>query len=117
MASHIRKGDDVVINSGDFRGQVGTVVRVIPKRARVVVRGAGIKGVTKVIKPTQANPQGGQVTIDRSFHMSNVNPALDSKVARVRFEIKKNGAKVRIAVRKGETKELGEVRGSKSKSK
>lgn len=118
MPSHIRKGDEVYIRSGDFRGRTGTVVRVLPKHDRVVVKGAGIEGITKNLKPTRVNPQGGQVTVDRSFHVSNVSPAVEGKPARVRFETKGDGSKVRVAVRGGKSvKELGVVRGSKAKKK
>jgi len=107
MARHIRTGDDVIITSGDFKGQAGTIVRVLTDNDRVVVKGAGIKGISKNIKPSRTNPQGGRVTVDRSFHMSNVSPVVDGKASRVRFEKKKDGSKVRVAVRGG--KELGQV--------
>lgn len=111
MPRHIRKNDEVIITAGDFRGQTGKVVRVMTKESRVVVNGAGIKGVVRTLKPTRLNPQGGQVTVDRSFHISNVSPVVDGKAARVRFETKSDGAKVRVAVHGGKKlKELGEVR-------
>ena len=65
MPSHIRKGDDVVITAGRFRGQTGKVVRLIKKHDRVVVQGLGIEGSTRNVKPTRVNPQGGQVEVDR----------------------------------------------------
>ncbi|MBL0927081.1 MAG: 50S ribosomal protein L24 [Phycisphaerales bacterium] len=101
MPRHIRKGDQVVINSGDYRGQQGTVVRVLGDKDRVVVKGPGIKGVVKRVRPTRANPQGGQVEVDRSFHISNVNPVVDGKASRVRFPTKPDGSKVRTAARGG----------------
>jgi large subunit ribosomal protein L24 len=109
MPAHIRKNDDVIILSGDYRGQTGTVVRVMPKEERVVVRGAGIDGITKNLRPSRINPQGGSVQLDRTFHMSNVAPVVDGKATRVRFSEKKDGSKVRVAARGG--KELGTVRG------
>ncbi|MDX2116405.1 MAG: 50S ribosomal protein L24 [Planctomycetota bacterium] len=118
MPRHIRKGDDVVILSGDFRGATGTVVRVIPKSDRVVVKGPRIPGITKNLKPTRINPQGGQVTVDRSFHMSSVSPAVEGRASRVRFETRSDGSKVRVAVQKGKVvKELGVVRGAASASR
>lgn len=113
MPRHIRKGDEVVITAGDYKGQTGKVVRVLTKTDRVVVHGAGIKGITKNLRPTRINPQGGQVTIDRSFHLSNVSPAVDGKPTRVRFNVKKDGSKVRVAARGG--KELGVVRAARGK--
>lgn len=114
MPRHIRKGDEVMIRTGDFRGATGTVVRLLTKHDRVIVKGPKIKGLTKNLKPTKINPQGGRVTIDRSFHISNVNPVVDGKPARVRFELKPDGSKVRLAVVGGKVvKELGSVRGPK----
>jgi len=118
MPRHIRKGDEVVIRTGDFKGATGTVVRMMTKADRVVVKGPRIEGIVRNLKPTRINPQGGQVTVDRSFHISNVSPAVDGKAARVRFDTKSDGSKVRVAVSGGKVlKELGEVRGASAKSK
>ncbi len=102
MPSHIRKGDEVVITAGRFRGKTGKVVRMINKHERVVVQGPGIEGITRNMKPTRINPEGGQVEVDRSFHISNVSPAVDGKPTRVRFETKPDGSKVRVAVKGGQ---------------
>ena len=118
MPRHIRKGDDVVIRSGDFKGKTGKVVRILTKEDRVVVHGSQIEGITKNLKPTRINPQGGQVTVDRSFHISSVSPIVDGKPARVRFQSKPDGSKVRLAVAGGKVLgELGEVRGPSKKKK
>ena len=113
MPAHLRKDDDVIVLSGDYKGQTGKVVRVMPKNKRVIVRGPGIDGITKNLRPSRINPQGGRVEIDRSFHISNVSPVVDGKPTRVRFVEKKNGAKIRVAARGG--KELGQVRGPRKK--
>ncbi len=113
MARHIRKGDDIIITAGDYKGETGTVVRVLIDRDRVIVKGAGIEGYSKNLKPSRTNPQGGRVTLDRSFHMSNISPVVDGKASRVRFEIKKDGSKVRVAVMGN--KELGQVSPAKKK--
>ncbi|HVZ93156.1 MAG TPA: 50S ribosomal protein L24 [Phycisphaerales bacterium] len=115
MPSHVRKGDEVFIRTGEYRGKSGTVVRVDHKAQRVTVNGGGIEGVVRTLKPTRLNPQGGQITVDRSFHMSNVSPAIDGKPSRVRFETKKDGSKVRVAARGG--KELSVVFGPSRKKK
>ncbi len=112
MPRHIRKGDDVIIRSGDFRGKTGTVVRILTKKDRVIVKGPQIEGITKNLRPTRVNPQAGQVTLDRSFHISNVSPLVDGKATRVRFDVKSDGSKVRVAALGGKAlKELGVVRG------
>lgn len=118
MPNHIRKGDEVMIRSGDYRGATGTVVRMLTKNDRVVVKGPRIPGIVKNLKPTRVNPKGGQVTVDRTFHISNVSPVVDGQAARVRFDTKKDGSKVRLAVKGGKVlKELGVVRSADAKKK
>ncbi len=113
MPAHVRKDDQVMVLAGDFKGKTGTVVRVIPKLDRVIVRGSGIEGITKNLRPTRTNPEGGRVELDRSFHISNVVPVVDGKPTRVRFTTKKDGSKVRVAARNGA--ELSVVRAPKKK--
>ena len=100
-AAKIRKGDQVVVLSGKDKGRTGTVMRVMPKDGKVVVDGINVAARHR--KPSQANPQGG---IDRSpapMAISKVAIAgKDGKPTRVRFE-EKDGRKVRIAVKTGET--------------
>lgn len=122
MPRHVKKGDSVVITSGAFRGAVGEVARIVTKSDRVVVQfPASVydnekrKQILKNRKPTRVNPQGGRVALDRSFHISNVSPAVDGKPSRVRFEIRPDGSKVRVAVRSG--KELSVLHGPRDSSK
>jgi len=108
MPRHVRKGDTVMVTSGFYKGQTGVVLRVIPDEDRVVVKGINLK--TKHLKPTRINPQGGIVTREEPIHISKVSPlGADGKPSRVRFEIRPDGSKVRVAVRGG--KVLGTVRG------
>ena len=101
-AAKIKKGDSVVVLSGKDKGRTGTVTRVMPKAGKVVVDGINV--VARHRKPNQANPQGG---IDRSpapLHISKVAVATaDGRPTRVRFETGKDGNKVRVAVKTGET--------------
>ena len=103
MASaRIKKGDSVVVLSGKDKGRTGTVAKVMPKDGKVVVEGINVAARHR--KPTQANPQGG---IDRNpapMYISKVALAdpKSGKPTRVRFETK-DGKKVRVAVKSGET--------------
>lgn len=110
MPRHVRKGDSVIVTAGNDRGAVGTVLRVIagdgPGSERVIVQGVNLR--TKHLKPTQARPQGGVVRREAAIHASNVSPVVDGKPTRVRFAVKSDGAKVRVAVRGG--KELHTLR-------
>jgi large subunit ribosomal protein L24 len=109
MASHVRKGDTVVVTSGSNKGVVGEILRVIPDKSQVVIKGVNLR--TKHLKPNRLNPQGGIITKEAPIHISNVSPSVDGKPTRVRFESKPDGSKVRIAVKGG--KVLSEVRKAK----
>lgn len=102
MAAKIKKGDKVVILAGKDKGRHGTVTQVMPKRDRVLVEGINV--MARHRKPSQQNPQGGIDRIEAPLHISNV--ALEDpktgKATRVRFE-DKDGKKVRVAARSGET--------------
>ncbi len=110
MARHIVKGDTVIVTAGNDRGATGEVLRVLPSECRVVVQGVNVRA--KHLKPSQANPQGGIIRREMPIHISNVSPIVDGKPTRVRWEIRDDGSKVRVAVRGG--KELHVLHGPKA---
>ena len=96
-----KKGDRVVVLSGKDEGKTGEVTKSFPKDSKVIVSGVNI--ATRHRKATQANPQGGLERIEAPMHVSKVAIATaDGKPSRVRFEVK-DGKKVRVAVKSGET--------------
>lgn len=99
MPRHIRKGDTVMVRSGNERGATGAVLRILTKDDRVVVQGVNVRA--KHIKPSQANPQGGIIRREMPIHISKVSPIADGKPTRVRFETGKDGSKSRVAVKGG----------------
>jgi large subunit ribosomal protein L24 len=100
-AAKIKKGDSVVVRSGKDKGRTGTVLQVLPKEDKVIV--AGVNIAARHRKPTQENPQGGIDRREAPMHISKVGLAgTDGKPTRVRFETK-DGKKVRVAVKSGET--------------
>ena len=100
-ASKIKKGDRVVVLSGKDKGKTGDVTKAFPKESKVIVSGVNV--ATRHRKPTQANPQGGLEKVEAPLHVSKVaHVTADGKPTRVRFEVK-DGKKVRVAVRSGET--------------
>jgi len=116
MARHVIKGDKVMIVSGSHKGKTGTVLRVVtgsePGSERVVVKGLNLR--TKHVKPTAQNQQGGIITIEAPIHISNVMPVDNQgKATRVRFLLKPDGSKVRLAATTGE--ELSTVRSADAK--
>ena len=67
---HIRKGDTVRILSGKDRGKSGRVLVVFPAKQTAIVE--GIKMVSKHMKPSQQNPNGGIVEQEAPIHISNL---------------------------------------------
>jgi len=67
---HVRKGDLVVVIAGNDRGKRGTIQSVVRDRGRVVVEGVNLRWKHK--KPSQSNPKGERVQVERSIHASNV---------------------------------------------
>ncbi|WP_164116920.1 50S ribosomal protein L24 [Sphingorhabdus sp. Alg239-R122] len=98
----IKKGDEVVVLSGKDKGKTGNVTQVMPKDGKVLV--SGVNMMTRHRKPTQQNPEGGIDRIEAPLHISKVAIAdpKDGKATRVRIE-EKDGKKVRVAVKSGET--------------
>ena len=98
----IKKGDRVVVLSGKDKGKTGEVTRAMPKDGKVVVSGVNI--ATRHKKPSQSDPQGGLDRFEAPLHVSKVAIA-DPKsgaATRIRFE-ERDGKKVRVAVKSGET--------------
>ena len=110
MARHVRQGDQVMVISGKDRGHQGRVLRVQPATNTLVVQGLNLH--KKHLRPTQKNPRGGVIEKEMPIDISNVQPLIDGKPTRVRFETRKDGSKVRVAVRGGKTlgPELKKVR-------
>lgn len=101
MAQKIKKGDRVVVISGAHKGTTGTVNRVLPEFAQVIVE--GVNRVKRHMKPTPRMPEGGIIEKDRPIHVSNValvDPS-SGKPTRVRFQLDENGKKTRVAVKSG----------------
>jgi large subunit ribosomal protein L24 len=93
--SRIRKGDRVIVISGDDKGKQGKVVRVLPEREMVVV-----EGINLVKKHLSATPQrpGGILEVEAPLRASKVMPIdpTTGKRTRVRIQLK-DGKKVRLA--------------------
>ena len=93
----IKKGDQVVILSGDDKGKTGEVLKAMPKENKVVVQGVNL--VKRHTKPSQTNP-GGIVTKEAPINASNVAFAKDGKATKVGYK-NVDGKKVRVARKTG----------------
>ena len=99
---HVRKGDTVIVLSGKHKGQTGKVLLALPRDQKVVVEGVNL--ITKNVKPSATNPQGGQEQRELALHASKValvDPET-GKATRVRKQVV-DGRKVRVAVGSGKT--------------
>lgn len=101
MAAKIKKGDNVIVTTGRYKGAEGKVLRVITDTNRVVVEGVNI--VTRHQRPNQMDP-GGIKRFEAPIHVSNVahKDPVDGKPVRVGFKIDEHGRKTRFAKRSGE---------------
>ncbi|HVM19417.1 MAG TPA: 50S ribosomal protein L24 [Egibacteraceae bacterium] len=77
--NRVRKDDTVRVISGKDAGKEGRVVRVYPKRERVMVE--GVNRVTKHVRQQRTRTgaqQGGIVHEEAPIHLSNVMPVCPS---------------------------------------
>ena len=98
----IKKGDQVKVITGKYKGTIGEVLQVFPKEDKVIVEGVNI--AKKHLKPSQQNPDGGIVEKLLPIHVSNVL-AYDSKkkvASRIGYAEEK-GKKVRVYKKTGNT--------------
>ncbi len=97
----VQTGDQVKVLSGEDKGKNGKVLRVDRKNDRVLVE--GINMVTKHMKPSANNPQGGVEKREAAIHISNVmvidNQGNPTRVGKRRAD---NGKLVRFSKKSNE---------------
>jgi large subunit ribosomal protein L24 len=97
---HVKKGDTVVVVSGDDKGRKGEVLETSPKEGKVIVKGVNI--VTRHVKPRKQGEQGGIVKVEGAMYASKVQlycPKCDKGV-RVKHTVV-DGKKVRVCAKCG----------------
>jgi large subunit ribosomal protein L24 len=100
MPQRVRKGDLVVVTSGDDRGKRGRVLRVIPEKGRVVIE--GVNFVFKHLRKSPKHPNGGRIRKEAPMDMSNVMPVdpESNGATRVAYRLV-DGRRVRVGRRSG----------------
>ena len=96
----VKKGDTVIVLSGNDKGKTGEVVKSMPTTSKVIVQGINL--VKRHQKPTQTAP-GGIITKEAQINVSNV-ALLDpksGKATKVGYK-EVDGKKVRFARKSGE---------------
>ena len=99
---HIKKGDTVMVNSGESRGRQGRVLRVIPDKERAIVEGLNMR--KKHTKPNAKFPQGGIIDQEAPIHVSNLNVVdpKSGKGVRIGRRLNDAGKSVRYSKKSGE---------------
>ena len=67
---HVRKGDQVEVIAGNFKGSSGKVLEVLSAKQRVLVE--GVRMIKKHMRKSQDNPQGKIAEREGPIHISNV---------------------------------------------
>ncbi|HPH16576.1 MAG TPA: 50S ribosomal protein L24 [Bacteroidales bacterium] len=99
---HIKKGDTVVVISGEYKGTEGKVLEMVTKSDKAIVEGVNL--ISKSTKPNAKNPQGGIVKKEAPIHVSNlmlVNPAT-GKPTKIGRKMNDKGKLVRYSKKTGE---------------
>ncbi|MCB5245626.1 MAG: 50S ribosomal protein L24 [Candidatus Cloacimonadaceae bacterium] len=97
----LKKGDYVVVISGEDKGKKGHILKAYPKTNKVIVE--RVHMIKKHTKPTQNNPQGGIISMEAPIDASNVmlfNDRLNT-VSKPVFVVQE-GRRVRICKKSGE---------------
>ena len=99
---HIKKGDTVKVIAGNDKGKTGKVLEVNRPKYRAIVEGVGM--VTKHVKPSATNPEGGIENTEAAVHISNlmlVDPS-SGDATRIGRKEDENGKLRRFSKKSGE---------------
>lgn len=100
---HIRKGDTVRVISGNSKSdKPKKVLEVLVDKDRVIVEGVNM--ITKHVKPSATNPEGGIEKREAPIHISNlmlIDPAT-GEPTRVGRKLNENGKLQRYSKKTGE---------------
>jgi len=102
MGLKIRKGDLVMVISGDDKGKTGKVLAVDEAKSRVIVE--KVNFVKRHTKARSQNQQGGIIEKEAPIHISNVM-LFDPKAGRgvrVGVKVTKDGKRERISRASGD---------------
>ena len=99
----IKKDDQVMVMVGKEKGKTGKVVRVFPAENTAVVENLNL--VKRAVKKSDTFPQGGYVEKEKPMALANLMllDKKDNKPTRFNAKVLKDGIKMRIAKRTGET--------------
>ena len=96
----LKKGDNVLVITGRDKGKSGSILSIIPKNNRAIVKGVNM--VKKHQKPSKQSG-GGIIEKELSIHLSNLAfiSIKDGKKTKIGYKIEKN-KKIRFETKTGE---------------
>ncbi len=77
---HVKKGDQVEVISGNFRGSTGKILQVLSRKERVLIE--GVRLIKKHLRKSQDNPSGKIAEREGPIHISNVKVVERSEKAK-----------------------------------
>ncbi len=98
---HIKKGDTVMVITGESKGQQGRVLKLVPVSNRAIVEGVNL--VSKHTKPNAENPKGGVLKQEAPIHLSNLKIVDGAgNATRIGKKMDENEKSVRYSKKSGE---------------
>lgn len=97
----LKKGDNVIVLSGKYKGKTGKVQSVFPQTGKVAVEGLNV--IKRTIKASQTNPRPRTIEKTVPFWSSKlaiVEPT-SKKPSKIGYKVGKDGKKVRVYKRSG----------------
>jgi large subunit ribosomal protein L24 len=88
---HVKKGDNVQVICGNYRGSSGKILQVLPKKQRVLIEGVRI--IKRHLRKSQDNPQGKIAEREGPIHISNVRLIEKKEKGKAKKETKQKKAK------------------------
>jgi large subunit ribosomal protein L24 len=90
---HVKKGDNVEVIAGNFKGSSGKILQVLGSKQRVLVE--GVRMIKKHMRKSQDNPQGKIAEREGPIHISNVRLIEEKESKPAKKKAKKEPAKAK----------------------
>ena len=99
---NLKKGDNVLVISGEDKGKKGKIVSISPKKLKAIVE--GVNFLKKHVKPTEKTPQGGIVDQEGTINVTNLKLICNkcNQPTTIKREKIKEGKRVRVCKKCGE---------------
>lgn len=87
MIARIKKNDTVHVVAGKYRGKEGSVIAILPKKGKVIIKGIAI--ATHHVKPRRVGEPGGIRKEESFIDISQVMPVCSACKKPSRVNVKK----------------------------